>query len=1462
MRKQTQLGLFCLVVLSLLMVSVSGFTNVSNSLVNTTGNMSAVAYFGSGSYLTGIASADTIAGKFVNRTDWTTIDDYPGVCSEGSAVVQIADSLTCYPFLNKTYGDTLYEPLDSAYTKAETITRFVNRSSWVTIDNYPTGCTNQFVQDIGDTLTCATVDISGDTNFAVSGGLTLTDDTVDYPAQPTITKSNISDTGTLGFDWGDSEVADDITVTSYLLLSGGNVTGVLEADSLKVGADTRGYYSYFDDSGDVYVDGAITGNNQIMNWAPPYGANLILNEYSAEINITSVGSTTSLNATQQTICDTEDPFVAGHKDMFLTVISSTPSFADATGEIRTFINSTCIGISFGSAGSASIVDAVDMNYIVYPHPTFVVLDNGVVSMNIGEHEDAKFEIHIEEGGGFHGVYVEDTAGADQHQGITVDQDFQDYAGIVGLNLYSSSSTGLVNGSYTQSYLEINVDDVSDTQLEFIAATVVGHSVDNGNEVSLIHAIGDFDHLIHLGDSDTLNSAYSNDLNVTHNFTTVGDNEQVFINDNDWVYIGSETNFTHVGVDLGSGADANVRLDFYYCNSSGEWKEFGTEPLDTTNDFQISGNIVFTNPSDRGSCNTEVDETPFSDTRELAYIGLMRKRNSLVDIPVVNLITVSGATTLFELNPSMLKLAGSNGGPVTCSATYAGAYYYDSTGVQLMWCDGSSWQAFAMAGDVTVHNSLSGLQGGTSAEYYHLTSAQHGLVTGWVTSFPQPSIDWDNITSGTNPLQGDVDTLTSNSTALYANATLQGNLITTNINSITSLWSNASNQDGRIDAIEGDVDVLTGNVSNLQVNVLAINAGVGCAANELMNWTNGTYAECFTPGGGGTVTAVTGAAPITSTEGTTPEIGLTLAKDLVTTAPLTGAEDNIFPGADADVTLAITVLKDLVTTSPLTGGTDDVFTGADADITIAATILKDFVATAPLTGSEDNVLLGTDSDLTVGVTIAKDLVAGNGLTGGGDDELVGADGDVDLAVGAGDGIDVAADSVAVDVTDILAGSKGIVEIATNNIGLRQDCDDDQVLVADSSGNWVCADQGGADQPNIDTANITTSEGVMPVDLVLAANKDVVADEVNITTQMRIDGFILTDSVLTSDATIEIAASGDSTNKLQVSSDATDLTLATTDSSHLTIDPAGQLFIETGDVNFGPSNIDFNSDGNFDFFPFIGQFGGMKGIIGGNAEGTPNFVFVADDSSNIQLIVKNGSEASNPTDGGLIATGDIFLQPTGGDTLMTGDADVSGTFTAGTKTFKIDNPADPLNSFLYHQVVESPEGLLDYRGRGDTENIINYDNGRGWTYRNLPFNNTATIIDLPYWFDDLVVGNTSTANDFTAQITGIRGFCGDSYVNFKQLRNNRFMVVTEQPCKFSWLLQAVRQDPMYVETAKDVIVNKDNSTGLGDMRHRSDYVEYCSKRPDVAFCSSIPTTSTLITATTSTTLNDDLGGGTVA
>lgn len=72
----------------------------------------------------------------------------------------------------------------------------------------------------------------------------------------------------------------------------------------------------------------------------------------------------------------------------------------------------------------------------------------------------------------------------------------------------------------------------------------------------------------------------------------------------------------------------------------------------------------------------------------------------------------------------------------------------------------------------------------------------------------------------------------------------------------------------------------------------------------------------------------------------------------------------------DDTLSLSLLKDLVTTAPLTGGTNDILIGADSDVTLALTIEKDIVAGTGLTGGADDVLPGSDADVTISHSTAN------------------------------------------------------------------------------------------------------------------------------------------------------------------------------------------------------------------------------------------------------------------------------------------------------------------------------------------------------------------------------------------------------------------------------------------------------------------------------------------------------------
>ena len=132
-------------------------------------------------------------------------------------------------------------------------------------------------------------------------------------------------------------------------------------------------------------------------------------------------------------------------------------------------------------------------------------------------------------------------------------------------------------------------------------------------------------------------------------------------------------------------------------------------------------------------------------------------------------------------------------------------------------------------------------------------------------------------------------------------------------------------------------------------------------------------------------------------------------------------------------------------------------------------------------------------------------------------------------------------------------------------------------------------------------------------------------------------------------------------------------------------------------------------------------------------------------------------------------------------FTGDLNVSGAITAGTKDFKIDHPIDPANKYLVHASVESSEMKNIYDGT-----IVLGGNGQA-------------VVELPDWFE-AVNGN------FRYQLTAIGAPSPGLYIAQK-LAGNRFTIAGGTPgVEVSWQVTGVRHDrfadanPLVVEPAK--------------------------------------------------------------
>lgn len=131
---------------------------------------------------------------------------------------------------------------------------------------------------------------------------------------------------------------------------------------------------------------------------------------------------------------------------------------------------------------------------------------------------------------------------------------------------------------------------------------------------------------------------------------------------------------------------------------------------------------------------------------------------------------------------------------------------------------------------------------------------------------------------------------------------------------------------------------------------------------------------------------------------------------------------------------------------------------------------------------------------------------------------------------------------------------------------------------------------------------------------------------------------------------------------------------------------------------------------------------------------------------------------------------------------GKIESNGAISGASKNFKIDDPIDPENKFLYHTSVESPDMMNIYNG-----NVVLDDKGE------------ATI-QLPDWFEAL-------NKDFRYQLTCIHGFA-PVYID-EEIAGNHFKIAGGKAgMKVSWTVTGIRHDKFAdahrtpVEEAKSV------------------------------------------------------------
>ena len=135
----------------------------------------------------------------------------------------------------------------------------------------------------------------------------------------------------------------------------------------------------------------------------------------------------------------------------------------------------------------------------------------------------------------------------------------------------------------------------------------------------------------------------------------------------------------------------------------------------------------------------------------------------------------------------------------------------------------------------------------------------------------------------------------------------------------------------------------------------------------------------------------------------------------------------------------------------------------------------------------------------------------------------------------------------------------------------------------------------------------------------------------------------------------------------------------------------------------------------------------------------------------------------------------------DVQIQADLDITGALSKGSGSFKIDHPLDPLNRWLYHSFVESPDMMNVYNG-----NVTLDERG-------------SAVVELPDYFMAL-------NRDYRYQLTPIGGAMPDLHIG-AAVASNEFGIAGGQPFgTVSWQITGVRQDAWALEHPVVVEVDK--------------------------------------------------------
>jgi len=426
----------------------------------------------------------------------------------------------------------------------------------------------------------------------------------------------------------------------------------LVVDSISVGTSSPS--ASFRGTGDIYATSGIKAMEGLYAEAVPHGAGLEVADNSQSVTYTNVlnGDATMVGATR-TITDTHASFDAGYVGQYFKVISSTPSFTGATGEIVAVPNGTTLILSFGTSADDVIPNATGMSFVIYPHPNFFVGDNGDIHASVGINDDASFKVSAAEANNDHAVHLDITAGVAGTCGVDLEIDPDTYGGVSGYCL-KYDATAFAAGT-TGTGFNVAVDNVGATGGDIHGIDVALSNPTNTDMEAVAvgtHEGVDVIHQ-HLGTPASLAAGFEGDqsggpsyTDRTAAFDNSGTNVQIFDADNDFILLAAAAKWDEINVLLNITSSATISPTFHYITDAGAWVAF--TPSDDTSGFQQNGTIRFSSDAlTTWGVRTINEVTGEAGADDYYWIKITRTRNNVPTPPTESTIKITTTGTLHE-----------------------------------------------------------------------------------------------------------------------------------------------------------------------------------------------------------------------------------------------------------------------------------------------------------------------------------------------------------------------------------------------------------------------------------------------------------------------------------------------------------------------------------------------------------------------------------------------------------------------------------------------------------------------------------------------------------------------------------------------------------------------------------------------------------------------------------------------